>query len=99
MNLKMSSEPDEIEVSQWRTREMACAVYLVCAGHEVVDTDVEGDGRYRTYYWVFNETDKLREDALTYMDGSALVEPNQFNATFAKMKNEMASKLGWSSRR
>jgi hypothetical protein len=86
------------EVDLWRTREAVCAVYLVCAGHELKTIDVEGEGTFRSAYFVFEETDKLRDDVMELLDGSALVEPNAFNAAFAKLKRDMAKALGWDRR-
>jgi hypothetical protein len=64
---------------------MSLAAYLGLIGNEYVRMEIEGD----SCYWVFNETDDLADEVLTFLEGKAQVEPNQFNARFAALKRDM----------
>lgn len=72
----------------WRTKEMALAAYLACRGHRHRGMQLEGGSR-QSVYWLFEETDDLTDQVFEFLEGKALVEPNEFNANCLGLKNEM----------
>ena len=79
----------KMSATEWRTRDMALVAFLICSGLNAKRLEIENTSAVPSCYWVFEESDDLPDQLMTYMEGKALVEPNQFNTTFAKLKRDM----------
>lgn len=73
---------DVEDPTQWTTRVMALVVYLRLRGFEYTKMKKEGD----ICYWYYDNTNALKEEAATYFNGEALVDPSEFNRTFFAIK-------------
>lgn len=74
-----------MELPEWRTKDMALAAYLGCLGHEYLRMDLVDE----SCYWVFQETEGLKDEVSVFLEGKALVEPNKLNSNFAALKRDM----------
>lgn len=72
----------------WITDDLALAAYLVYTD----DTDHVGfKWDHDSCFVVFNRSEKLLRETVTFMGGEALVDPVRYNATFARVRNGMRS--------
>jgi hypothetical protein len=81
----MSDTQEIDDASEFRTKDMALAAYLGCIEHKYKRMELDDE----SCYWVFAETEALADEVMTFLEGGASVEPNQFNSNFAKLKRDM----------
>lgn len=85
MSTKMS---DQQAPPEWRTKDMTLAVFLKAKGHSVIRMEVE-EGAQVNCFWVFEERDDLVDEVMSFLEGTASVEPHGFNSLYSTMKNDM----------
>ncbi len=77
-----------MENENFTTRDLTLAATLTTLGiyHNRVDFTVEGDRNHAVGYFVFEDTEELRETETGYRKGQLLVEPRAFMSSVHQLK-------------
>lgn len=73
--------------TEYRSNDMGCVTFLNVQGHPSQRTEFEGS----TCYWIFLATAALLRDLEAYQEGTALVDPREYNKRYAEVKRQFFS--------
>lgn len=74
----------DTQPSEFRSNDMGCVAFLMVQGHSSQRLEFDGG----TGYWVFLATSKLYEDVEAFQQGTARVDPRQYNQRYAEAKRQ-----------
>jgi hypothetical protein len=75
----------EVMTDLYRTSDMALATFLRWENHDVQNVALDETG---TCYWYFPDCDSLRDSCEAFRNGSARIEPKEYNRLFGVTKKE-----------
>lgn len=75
----------------YRSSDMSVVTYLRVGGFEV--QDVTWEEHSNSCYWIFNMSSTLMSAVEQYREGTALVNPREFNKEFSRTRGELFGHL------